>query len=237
MVTALARGMSGPVGYRVPRSTELYSWQCRIEAAARANRRSTAVGAAIGIALYGVVVALCVGMLRFAGKYRPDVPSTRDAVAVGAAICFVMLLTAFVVKPAGRGEVASQIVEQGFRSTGNPGVPGGNVIVMVMMLLALYGSLLVVEAFWDAVARWKVRRLDTSEAARILAEAAASPTGVPVKCLLKHGQAVDALRVPVAALALDGWVVLREGGRVIEQRAPGDCDRGWRSPLAAVFGG
>ena len=69
-----------------------------------------------------------------------------------------------------------------------------------------------------------------------MAEVATTPTGVSIKCLLKQGQTVDSLRLPVAALILDGWIVLREHGRVIEQRAPSDFDHGWKSPLQAVFG-
>jgi hypothetical protein len=185
--------------------------------------------------LDAVVVAVTVGIGAI-GRRPLHLPYAAVGATIGGAVCLAMLVVAAVIKPDGRAEVASRLVNDGFRhAVRGSNHPAAGAAAVALMVIALYGSFAWVEGIRRALARRKVSAADAHEVARILATVCATPAGVSIAMLRKHGQPIDALRLPVAALLLDGWVVLRDGGRVVQQRSSAERRRRPPHPLVELF--
>jgi hypothetical protein len=214
----------------------LAGWRARLEAEERRERWRIVGCAATGVGLNGLAVALAVVVVHVAvrlhGDGRADVGEA--AIGVGLMVCGPMLLVAAVTKPAGRAERAREVFDAGANQSGSANRAEAVAIVLVMVV-ALYGSYAIVEAVRRAVMRRRLAGVDPDEVARVMAAVAAATTGVATGSLLKHGQDERSLRGPLAALVLNGWVKIVDGGRSLVAQSPAMRRLVRRHPLADVF--
>lgn len=216
---------------------EVMAWCERLEEESKRQRRAIVQCMGVGLLMDCVVVGLVLLLVRIVSKiqeqHRTD--SYKIAALVGMGICCFMLLIAWFTKPSGRAEMARRVFDDGMEAACRQGGPVAGAGATLLMLIALYGAYAIVEASKRTIMRCRLSLVDPYETARIMAAIAASPVGVPWKNLLKFGQSTQSLRGPIAALMLDGWIELVDGGTTLIQGTPSMRLLLHRHPLEDAF--
>lgn len=231
-------GTSGPTP-QPRRGAGLRWWYDRLLAESKLERRAVRQCLAVGLAMQSIVVCGFIAIFSLVARYQvrhAGLGGVKTGAIFGIGCCLLMLIGAVFTKPDGRAEAARRIVEEGFRSAGRQGgEPITCAVGILLMLISLYGSFAIVEAACRVRARWRLRKVDLIETARVLSEIADRPMGASPRALLKWGQPIDSLRGPVALLMLDGWIELVDNGRTVVQRSDTMRSLHRRHPLAEVF--